>query len=109
MIRKFIQCKNTKERLELLNNTTMEDWTDGALTTVLEIFGIEIPEGVSKKDKWQLIMMYLESKDAADAEALGHKVFKDAKEVSKVLETEIEHLSDLGAYVKVCGENISQE
>ncbi len=108
MIRKFIQCKNTKERLEMLVNTGMDDWTEGELKTVMEIFGMKVPEGASKKDKWELIILSLTSKEAAAAEALGRRVFADAKEVKEFTEEELEHLSDLGAYVKVCGENIAQ-
>ena len=109
MIRKFVQCKNTKERMEMLATTGIKDWAEGELNTVMEIFGMKIPEGATKEDKWELIMMSLASKDAADAEALGHKVFADANEVKEFAESELEHLSDLGAYVKVCGEDIAQE
>ena len=109
MIRKFRQCKNTKERLEMLANTGIADWAEGELNTVMEIFGMKVPEGASKEDKWELIMLSLTSKEAADIEALGHKVFNDAKEVKEFAEEELEHLSDLSAYIKVCGENIAQE
>lgn len=109
MIRKFIQCKNTKERLEMLANTGIADWAEGELNTVMEIFGMKVPEGASKEDKWELIMLSLTSKEAADVEALGRKVFNDAKEAKEFAEEELEHLSDLSAYIKVCGENLSQE
>ena len=29
MIRRFIQCKNTKERLAMLESTQIQDWTEG--------------------------------------------------------------------------------
>lgn len=93
----------------MLVNTGMADWAEGELNTVMEIFGMKIPEGASKEDKWELIMMSLESKEAADVEALGHKVFADAQEVKEFAEEELKHLSDLGAYIKVCGQNIAQE
>lgn len=109
MIRRFIQCKNTKERLELLADTGIADWAEGELNTMLEIFGMKVPEGASKEDKWELILLSLTSKDAAEAEALGRKVFADAKEVEEFAEEELSRLSDLGAYIKVCGENIAQE
>ena len=109
MIRKFIQCKNTKERMELLAATNIADWTDSNLNTVMEIFGMKIPEGATKEDKWELIMMSLKTKEAADIAELGRKVFADAKdEVKEYAEEELEHLSDLAAYVKVCGENVAE-
>lgn len=107
MIRKFIQCKNTKERMEMMAGTGITDWAEGELNTVMEIFGMKVPEGASKKDKWELIMMSLESKAAADVEALGHKLFSDVKEEKEFAEEELMNLSDLGAYIKVCGENVS--
>ena len=110
MIRKFIQCKNTKERMELLVSTTIADWTENNLNTVMEIFGMKVPEGATKEDKWELIMMSLKTKEAADIAALGRKVFADVKdEVREFAEEELEDMSDLKAYVKVCGENISEE
>ena len=109
MIRKFIQCKNTKERMELLTATSIADWTESNLNTIMEIFGMEVPEGATKEDKWELIMMSLKTKEAADIATLGRKVFADAKdEVKEYAEEELEHLSDLAAYVKVCGENIAE-
>ena len=110
MIRKFIQCKNTKERMEMLAGTGIADWAEGELNTVMEIFGMNIPEGATKEDKWELIMMSLKTKEAADIAELGRKVFADAKdEVKEYAEEELEHLSDLAAYVKVCGENIAED
>jgi len=110
MIRKFIQCKNTKERMELLAATSIADWTDNNLNTIMEIFGMEVPEGATKEDKWDLIMMSLKTKEAADIATLGRKVFEDVKdEVKEYAEEELEHLSDLAAYVKVCGENIAEK
>lgn len=109
MIRKFIQCKNTKERLEMLTATEKNEWTEGELNTVMEIFGMEIPEGATKDDKWELILMSLQTKEAADAEALGHKVFADVKEAKEFADNELKHLSDLNAYIKVCGEDVAVE
>ena len=108
MIRRFTMCKNTKERMELLKDTGLAGWTEGELNTIMEIFGMKIPEGATKEDKWELIMMSLASKEAAAKEALGHKVFADVEEVMEFAEEELAHLSDLGAYIKVCGENIAQ-
>lgn len=109
MIRKFIQCKNTKERMEMLAGTGIADWTEGELNTVMEIFGMKIPEGATKEDKWELILMSLKTKEAADAAELGRKVFADVQEEKEFEEEELENLSDLAAYVKVCGENVAEE
>ncbi len=108
MIRRFIQCKNTKERLEMMANTSLNEWTEGELHTVMDIFGMKVPEGATKEDTWELIMLSLTSKEAAAAEALGRKVFEDAKDAKEYSEEELERLSDLSAYIKVCGENIAQ-
>lgn len=108
MIRKFTQCKNTKERMALLTETGVAGWTEGELNTIMKIFGMQIPEGTTKEDKWELIMMSLESKEAAAEAALGYKVFADVQEVMGFAEEELAHLSDLGAYIKVCGENVAQ-
>ena len=109
MIRKFIQCKNTKERMEMFAGTGIADWTEGELNTVMEIFGMKIPEGATKEDKWELIMLSLKTKEAADMAELGRKIFTDEKEVKEFAEKELDNLSDLAAYVKVCGEDIAQE
>ncbi len=109
MIRKFIQCKNTKERMEMLSSTGIGDWTEGELNTVMDIFGMEIPEGATKEDKWELIMMSLKTKEAAAIAELGRKVFADVKEEMEYAEEELENMSDLAAYVKVCGEDLAQE
>lgn len=109
MIRKFIQCKNTKERMEMLAGTGIADWNEGELNTIMEIFGMKVPEGATKEDKWELIIMSLKSKEAADIAELGRKVFADVKEEKEFEEEELEELSDLAAYVKVCGENLAEE
>ena len=109
MIRKFLQCKNTKERMEMLSGTAISDWTESQLNTVMEIFGMQIPEGATKEDKWELILLSLKSKEAAAMEELGRKVFEDANEAREYSEEELENMSDLKAYVKVCGEDLAQE
>ena len=109
MIRKFLQCKNTKERMEMLASTNINDWTDGQLNTVMEIFGMKVPEGAAKEDKWELILMSLKTKEAADIAELGRKVFEDANDEKEFAEEELENMSDLAAYVKVCGENLAEE
>ncbi len=107
MIRRFVQCKNTKERLELMVSSKEQEWAEGELDTVMEIFGLKAPVGASKNDKWALIMLSLTNKDAADEAALSQKVFQDVMEKKTYSEEELEHLSDLSAYLKVCGENVT--
>ena len=80
MIRKFVQCKNTKERLGLMAGSNIQDWAEGELDTVMEIFGMKVPEGASKQEKWELIMLSLTNKEAADSATLGsQKVFQDVR------------------------------
>jgi len=105
MIRKFIQCKNTKERLNLMAASKEQEWAEGELDTVMEIFGLKVPAGASKAEKWGMIMLSLTNKNEADNAALGQKVFQDVEEVKSYSEEKLEHLSDLGAYLKVCSEN----
>lgn len=103
MIRKFIQCKNTKERMELFLTTNLNDWTENNLNTVMEIFGMNIPEGATKEDKWELISLFLKTKEAADMNELGYKLFHDSKEdVVEHVKEEQNLVSDLNAYAKVC-------
>lgn len=105
MIRRFVQCKNTKERLDLMVSSQEQEWAEGELDTVMEIFGLKVPEGASKTEKWALIMLSLTNKEAADSEALDKKVFQDVAEKKSFSEEELNRLSDLGAYLKVCSEN----
>lgn len=77
MIRKFIQSKNTKERMEVLAATEIADWSESELNAIMNILGMEILEGATKEDKWELIMMFLKTKEASEIAALGHKLFCD--------------------------------
>jgi hypothetical protein len=104
MIRRFVQCKNTKERLNLMAASNEKEWAEGELDTIIEIFGLHVPEGVSKTEKWALIMLSLTNKEAADEAALGQKLFHDVEEVKLYTQEELKYMSDLVAYVKVCRE-----
>lgn len=105
MIRRFIQCKNTKERLNLMAASNETEWAEGELDTVMEIFGLKVPEGASKTEKWALILLSLTNKEAADEAALSQKVFQDVEEVKTYEAEKLENLSDLNAYLKVCSES----
>ena len=102
MIRRFIQCKNTKERLDLMASSKEQEWTEGELDTVIEIFGLKIPEDASKKEKWAWILLSLTNKEAADAASLKEKIFSDAKNEKIYYTEDMKTLSDLKAYLKVC-------
>ena len=102
MIRKFIQCKNTRERLNLMVSSKEQEWAEGELDTVMEIFGLKVPEGASKKEKWDFILLSLTNKEAADEAALDEKVFKDTNEEKTFYTEEMNNMSDLTAYLKVC-------
>lgn len=103
MIRRFIQCKNTKERYEMIASTQMQDWTEGQLDTVMEIVGVKMSEGASMEDKWNMILLALSNKDVTTEREFvkAEKVFQDAGEEVELSE-ELEKVSDLAAYVKVC-------
>lgn len=106
MIRRFIQCKNTRERLELIASTQMQDWTEGELDTVMEISGLKLSAGASKEDKWQMILLALSNKEVTAERALVKevKVFQDVEEELET-EEELSKVSDLTAYLKVCKAN----
>lgn len=104
MIRRFVQCKNTKERLNLIAASKEQEWAESELDTVMEIFGLKISEGASKMEKWTQIFLALTNKEAADEAALGQKLFHDVEEKTYFAE-KLEHLSDLSAYLMVCGRN----
>ena len=97
MIRRFIQCKNTQERMALFTATNMNDWTENNLNTVMEIFGMEIPEGATKEDKWELIILSLRTKEAAEIAALGQKLFHENEEEVMAYEN----------YVKACRREVA--
>ena len=104
MIRKFIQCKNTKERLAMIESTKMEDWTEGELDTVMEISGLKLSSGASKEDKWQMLLLALSKKDVTTEREIASetKVFRDVNEEADEDAEEAEKVSDLKAYIDAC-------
>ena len=105
MIRRFIQCKNTKERLELMAASKEQEWAESELDTVMEILGMKVQGNNSKEGKWAMIMLFLTNKAAVVGKDLSQKLFKDVEEGKSHSEEELERLSDLSAYIKVCHEN----
>ena len=109
MIRKFVQCKNTQERMELLAATNITDWTESNLNTIIEILGMTVPEDATKEDKWELIIMSLKAKDAAEIANLSRKVFADVKDEDvESADKEFKNLSDMAAYLMICGGNVAE-
>lgn len=52
MLREFIKCASTADRVKMLENTVLSDWTDEELDTILHIMGAkEECAGLSKEDK----------------------------------------------------------
>lgn len=59
MIKKFLQCSTTRERIELLSSTVLKDWSEQDLAYVLEALGLEKKENESTIDKVARIEKYL--------------------------------------------------
>lgn len=59
MIKKFLQCSTTRERIELLSSTELKDWSDQDLAYVLEALGLEKKENESTINKIARIEKYL--------------------------------------------------
>ena len=92
MIRKFIQCKNAMERIMFFTATNANDWTESSLNTVMRILGMDVQEGVTKEEKWELIVEALKEKEAIVIAAFGDKLFHEDEEEVRAYEN----------YVKVC-------
>lgn len=59
MIKKFLACTTVRERLDLLSNTVMDNWSDQDLGIILSAFNMK-PEGyASKAEKITAIEKYL--------------------------------------------------
>ena len=92
MIRKFVQCKNTMERIAFFTATNSNDWTESSLKTVMEILNMDIQKGATKEEKWELIVKFLKEEEAAVIAAFGDKLFHEDKEEVRAYEN----------YVKIC-------
>ena len=102
MIRKFIQCKDTETRLQLLAQTKESDWSDSELETIMNILGLREEEGLTKDEKWSKILCRLIDTVFHEKKELEGSVFKDTPEERNPLEEDLEELGDLHAYLKVC-------
>lgn len=105
MIRKFIQCKNTKERLEVMASSKMQDWTEPELDTVMKIFGLKMSSGASMEDKWNMILLALSNREVTQEREIGmeEKLFQDTDGVV-LSDEELGNVGDLTAYIKSCQE-----
>lgn len=59
MIKKFLACNTVRERLDLLSNTVMGNWTDQDLGIILNAFNMNAEDYASKEDKITAIEKYL--------------------------------------------------
>ena len=95
--------------MELLAATNITDWTESNLNTIIEILGMTVPEDATKEDKWELIILSLKAKDAAEIANLSCKVFADVKDEDvEFADKEFKNLSDMAAYLMVCGGNVAE-
>ena len=102
MIRKFVQCKDTEARLQLLAQTKESDWSDSELDTIMTILGLREEEDLTKDEKWSKILCRLIDTAFHEKKELEGSVFKDIPEERNLYEEDIEELGDLHAYLKVC-------
>lgn len=79
MIRKFIQCRSVKERLEFMLSTTMNDWDEVELDTITQVIGLTVSAETSKEGKWAIILNNLLLKDRANEKEIiaSEKIFHD--------------------------------
>ena len=79
MIRNFIQCKSVKERLEFMLSTTVNDWNEVELTTVMQMLGLSASAETSAEGKWAIILNNLLLKNQADEKEIiaSEKIFHD--------------------------------
>lgn len=85
MIRKFLQCSTTRERINLLCSTVLKDWSDQDLDYVLDALDLGRKENETQIDKVARIEKYLadykhevEQKNALDCKDMDSVPRKDA-------------------------------
>lgn len=59
MIKKFLACNTVRERLDLLSNTVMDNWSNQDLGIILSAFNMKPEDYVSKAEKIAAIEKYL--------------------------------------------------
>ena len=59
MIKKFLQCATIRERIDMLSNTVLGDWSDQDLNIILSSLGFETESYAAKDDKISAIEKYL--------------------------------------------------
>lgn len=85
MIRKFLQCTTIRERIEMLTNTVLQDWSDQDLGIILSAFNLNPEDYAGKEDKIAAIEKYLadykhsvEQKDTMDCEQMDNTTFLES-------------------------------
>lgn len=84
MIKKFLQCSTTRERIVLLSGTVLKDWSDQDLAYVLEALGLEKKENEAAIDKIARIEKYL----ADYKHEVEQKASMDCQEMDSIPEKE---------------------
>lgn len=87
MIKKFLQCSTTRERIDLLCATVLKDWSDQDLNYVLDALDLGRIENESQIDKVARIEKYLadykhqvEQQGSMDCKEMDSTPKKDAGE-----------------------------
>ena len=69
MLREFINCKTTEERIKYIMNSKAEDWTEAELSSVMEIVGVKGDySNASISDKLSVIVTTLGFVNSNDAQ-----------------------------------------
>lgn len=87
MIREFLKCCNTTERVKFLTDSTISDWSENDLDTVLNTMGIPSVGLADKAAKLTAIGKHLaafrhevEEKSEMDCSRLDQETYTDAGE-----------------------------
>lgn len=87
MIREFLECRNTTERVKFLADSTISDWSENDLDTVLNTMGIPSVGLADKAAKLTAIGRHLadfrhevEEKSEMDCSRLDQETYKDTGE-----------------------------
>ena len=59
MIKKFLECTTIRERIDMLSNTVIDDWTEQDLNIILSALGLETDSIAAWADKISAIEKYL--------------------------------------------------
>lgn len=69
MLREFVNCRTTEERINYITNSKAEDWTEAELNSVMEIVGVKGDySNASISDKLSVIVTTLGFVNSDDAQ-----------------------------------------